>query len=219
VSVVKRITGLFASPDERARRKVLDAPRVAIAAAVEGAHLQVRGRIVASEGAVLLTAPFTGRAVVWFHARYEALHRNDDQNDLIAAISVLNRDHKPAEWVTELTHAEGCHFFIDDGSGMLAGIDGRVARVLASEHRVSDSTFLDREPPEFQAVMNAHGLVTTLYMGVDVEKRFWEGSVAAGDEVVVAGIARRTAGAPEKAGYRSSATTYVAMEEAVVTTP
>ena len=212
MGLLERITRIFASPDERTRRAVLGVPAATIAGARDGQLVRITGRVVAD---VAVTAPFSGASVVWYRARYEVLHRNDDQNALLAAVGPLRRNYKPAEWVTNVHAGEACAFFVDDGSGIVALVDGANATILAREHRLLDTRFLDAEPETFQRFMHAHGQPTTAYMGAEAEKRFHEQCVRVGDEIVVAGVAHRTAGAPDHSAYRSTSTVYVAIEAPV----
>ncbi len=213
---LQRFADLFARPEERERRSLMRVPSVAVADARDGTLVRVVGRVVTTvDGATI--APFTGTPSVWFHARYDVLHRNDDVNDLVAATSVFRRDHKAAEWVTELSADEGRRFWIDDGSAVLAEVDASTANVIARLRRVSDTRFLDADPPVFREFMRAHGQRTTLFMGSDLEKGFFESRLVEGDTAVVAGIAKRTAGAPQLVGYRSTSSVYVVLTDAVVT--
>jgi hypothetical protein len=216
VSLLSRIASVFSSPDERLHQHVLDIERSPIAAARDGALVRVVGRVVAAEEGPL-TSPLTGYPVVCFRVRYEVLHRNDDTNDVVAAFGVLSRDHKPAEWVTEVADGHACSFYVDDDSGMLAKIDGSMARFAIREHHVTDTRFLDAEPEPFKTFMREHGVPTTLYMGSDLEKRFYESRIAVGEVVTVAGTARRVAGLPRNDGYRSGSTEHVALGDPVVT--
>jgi hypothetical protein len=208
VTPLKRILYAFAevfAPEGRegALRRLR---MVRVADARPGTSVRVRGRVVEA-ASQSLTAPFTGRRVVWFRVRYatrvvDAPHRS---------LSV-----KPQEetWRSELVAENGVPFFVDDDSGALAYVDARLARVIIGyqppeqliEQRVTDVSHIDSTPEAFTSFMHAFGQRTTLYMGSDESRRFYENSFAEGDEIIVAGVARKEAGAPRAAGYRSTST-------------
>ena len=214
VSLLTRLARALLVPDDRT---IASLPMVRIADARSEERVRVRGRVVESNDG-LLTAPFTGRSVVWFRARYEVF-REEDQPRMLPRPP----QHDELEvWRTELVHVMGRPFLIDDGSGLRARVAGELATAVMGyeppvqliEQRVTDASYIDGEPEAFRAFMSSYGIATHEYMGAESTRRFYENAFSPGDEIIVAGIARREAGAPEANGYRSGSTEVLALHPA-----
>ena len=72
--------------------------------------------------------------------------------------------------------------------------------------KINEAPEVNEDSAEFQAFMNAHGLLTTRHMGIAEEHHFYEWALSPGDRVAVYGRATVSADV-EASGYRDAATT------------
>jgi hypothetical protein len=218
VALLDRIKQALARHDEHATREILEMPTTRIADATGGERVRVSGRVVESPDHGLLTAPFTGRGVVWFHARYDKFHLAPPPTmaDYLGG-GLLERAMRE-QWWDLIDHATGVPFLIDDGTGTLARVDGTHAAALRlSEKALADVSYVDSVPSAFRTYMTSLGAQTERGMASNSARhRFFETSFVPGDPIVVVGTARREPGSIVAEGYRSAATEVVALDAPLI---
>jgi hypothetical protein len=179
---------LLSSFELRARRLLLRTPVSPVDACTGDAIVKIRGRAVPLDDRVVV-APFSGRPAVW-----------------VRAIVSEYRGGKGG-WATVFEDLQEPEFGVDDGSGPIARILPKGAKVLAKSEEIAGTDSPRDIPARIDAFVRDRGLKTTGPLGIKRKLRFVEHLLGPDDVVSVVGTPRRQVGPPVAEGYRSNPAT------------
>ncbi len=134
---------------------------------IRGGLSEIKGRIVASVD--VLDAPLAGRSCVYLHLKIQERVKRG----------------KSSYWVDRVNETRGGRFLLDDGSGRVeVALNNATVEFETDEHR--SSGFLDEAPPDFERLLQSHGLSLT---GIIFNKTFkcTETILEEGDEIYLLG--------------------------------
>jgi len=185
--------------------RVLRLRSMPIAAVLDMRRVRVNGKIVRSE-ARSLVAPFSGDPSVWFRVRLRRVLGSGGGGD----------GGGGALWATIIEESDAAPFYVDDGSGQRAHVTATNFRTLAA-----GKTFdkLDDEASErLRAFLVDRGHEPT---SADV---YEEECLHPGEDVVVVGLSRRSAGEVRPELYRDAPSSELLLQadsdqELIVATP
>jgi hypothetical protein len=182
IGIIALVNGI---PNLRRRRRIIATPTSAIAQAPGTGPVEVKGRIAASEQG-LVVAPFSARQGVWIRV----------------IVQERRSRGKSSYWATVVNEMDSRHFFVDDGSGQMARVVPPGANVILESQAVANSGTFRDAPPHLEAFLNARGLKSTSWLGMNKQMRYEEQILAPGDNLYAIGQSRRQAGPPVSDGYR-----------------
>ncbi len=174
---------------QRTRR--IRMPSQPMKALVAGKPCKVTGVV---EATTLETAPFTQTSCAYYSVRLEQRKIRED------------RGFEEIAWEQQLHVVSTSPFWLigDDGTKVLVDTVGAVSDLptnLVSEHaRVND------ENPVLSAFLRSQGVLTTMYMGISGDYRFFESTLRPGARVSALGTVRAERVATNT-GYRGASAT------------
>jgi hypothetical protein len=172
-------------PNLRRRSRIMAMPTSAIAQAPGNGLVEIKGRILPSEQGVMQT-PFSNRPAVWARITVQEWQQRG----------------RSGSWINILTDADGRHFMVEDGSGQVARVLPQGANFILEQNEAARSgTFRDANP-QLKAFLQARGLKSTSFLGLNKGMRYLEEVLAPGDALYALGPSRREPGPPVSDGYR-----------------
>jgi hypothetical protein len=189
VLVLLGVVGILGSSSElRRRRLLLRTPLSPVDTCSGDAAVKIRGRVVPLEEKVI-AAPFSGRPVAW-----------------VRAIVSEYRGGKVG-WATVLEEMQERDFGVDDGSGQIARVAPKGAKVLTQSDEIARTDSPREIPAMIDAFARDRGLNAGGLVGFKKTLRFAEHVLRPDDVVSVVGIPRRQPGPPVIDGYRTQPAT------------
>jgi hypothetical protein len=167
------------------RQRIIATPTSPIAQAPGTGLVEIKGRVVPAEQGVIYT-PFSGRPAVWCRVQVQE-RRSSGRNTY---------------WHTLVTEVDARPFLVDDGSGQLARIMPNGANVVLEKQSVGSSGTFNDAAPHLEAFLQARGLKSTSWIGLNKAMRYEEEVLMAGDPVYALGPSQRAPGPPVHDGYR-----------------
>lgn len=146
-------------------------------------------------------SPFTQTACAYFVVRLEQRKVSED------------RGFEESVWEPQLQVGSRATFWLEgeDGGKVLVDPNGALSDLptaLVSEHpRVND------ENPTLASFLRAQGVLSTMYMGISGDFRFFESTIAAGSMVSVVGTVREERGVTTS-GYRDTSASFACIGSA-----
>jgi hypothetical protein len=146
------------------------------------------------EATTLETAPFTQTPCAYYSVRLEQRKVHED------------RGFEEIAWEPQLHAASSAPFWLvgDDGNKVLVDTTGALSDLPTN--LVSEHAHVNDENPVLSAFLRAHGVLTTMYMGISGDYRFFESTLGPGARVSALGTVRAERVATN-AGYRGASAT------------
>jgi hypothetical protein len=172
-------------PNIKRRQRILAVPTSLIAQAPGNGLVEIKGRILVGELGTV-SAPFSNQPAVWARITVQEWQQRG----------------RSGSWITILKEADGRPFMVDDGSGQLARVVPDGANFILDEKQVARSGTFNNANPHLEAFLQARGLKSTNFLGLNKGMRYLEEALAPGDALYALGPSRREPGPPVTDGYR-----------------
>lgn len=177
------------------RKLIIDTPTSPIAQAPGGGLVEIKGRILPSEQGVIV-GPFSGRQGVFVRV----------------VVQEYRSSGKSGHWHTVFNQAQEREFWVDDGSGQHARVRPTGASYNLALATVQSSGTFNDASPQVEAFLNAYGLKSTSWLGLNKSMRYQEEMLCPGELLYAIGPSMRVPGGPPvHDGYRTVPGTILTM--------
>jgi hypothetical protein len=178
-----------------ARWRLWSARRAKASSASDALAIGQRSKIVGVARALeaTLTAPFTQRAaLVQRHSMLEKrLAYNPQGREIVT-------------WKVEIRDAGAVPFLLEGDGGRSVVVDPRGAVLGFADEEVKEHPHVNDDNPAFRAYLRRNGILSTMFMGIAGDHRFFEAVIAPGDRVAVWGVVGEATNVVAS-GYRDAA--------------